>query len=229
MYAMGWTVPMVRDGLLTLAAEDRDDVPGLESIDVSRWLRGEHRPRAWMQTLCRLFRCHQTRLGWPPQGNEIPVDLSDVDAILTGPAEGSEPRPARAVFIQYLNPEILHLYGVGMRFDAARVLRVAHLLSRYAVLVSEGPLVMPASYLFEVPFILEFMQQLEPLRDAGLLAFASPSPDLGQYLPAKRYEYRSEESMFPGYFHRPGHSSVDAASLLWVPRAQRTHDRKSTR
>src|SRR5919197_794679 len=55
MYAMGWTVPVVRDGLLALLAEQGHHTPALELIDVSRWLRGEHRPRIWLKPLCQLF------------------------------------------------------------------------------------------------------------------------------------------------------------------------------
>lgn len=77
MYAMGWTAPIVREGLLALAAEDQGRAtPGLELIDVNRWLRGQVRPTAWLPRLCRLFRCHQAHLGWPPQGNEVPVDFT---------------------------------------------------------------------------------------------------------------------------------------------------------
>jgi hypothetical protein len=175
MYAMGWTVPIVREGLLALAAEDGHDPPGLEAIDVSRWLRGEHRPRAWLQTLCRLFQCHQARLGWPPQGNELPIDFTYILDEAAHSLGSQRIGPSRGVFMQYLNPEILELYGVRIHFDAHRVARIALLLSRYALLVSEGILVMPASYLFEVPLIHDLIRHLAPLREAGLLGFTSPS------------------------------------------------------
>lgn len=222
MYAMGWTVPIVHDGLLTLASAGAHDPPGLESIDVSRWLRGEHRPRVWLQTLCQLFQCHQAKLGWPPQGNELPIDFTDMteDAASTN---GSQPAGLpRVLFIQYLNPEILQLYGLGKHFDARRAARIALLLSRYALLVSEDTLVMPASYLFEVPFIQDFLQHLAPLRDAGLLGFTSPSPDLGQYVPVKRREYRGEQSLFPGYFDSSDEPIGTDSSLLWIPRVERS-------
>lgn len=81
MHAMGWTVPIVREGLLALAAQAGGDgqgqeAPGLELIDVARWLRGAVRPTVWLPRLYRLFRCHQAHLGWPPQGNEVPVDCT---------------------------------------------------------------------------------------------------------------------------------------------------------
>jgi hypothetical protein len=224
MYAMGWTVPIVREGLVTLASQDgRDpDPPGLESIDVSRWLRGEHRPRVWLQPLCRLFQCHQAKLGWPPQGNEQPIDFSEPAEDAAPPAMSTPSGRPRAVFIQYLNPEILQLYGVGMHLDARRVARVALLLSRYAILVADGLLVMPASYLFEVPHISEFLRCLAPVRDAGLLGFTSPSPDLGQYVPAKRHEYRGERTLFPAYFDSRDDTMSSGSSLLWVPRVERS-------
>ncbi len=44
MYAQGWTVSVVREGLQALAAEDGLDASGLQDVDVARWLRGEVYP-----------------------------------------------------------------------------------------------------------------------------------------------------------------------------------------
>jgi hypothetical protein len=76
LYAMGWTVRVVREGLRGLGAKDGLDASGVGDGEVWRWLRGEVRPTIWMGPLCRLFCCHQSRLGWPAQGNETPVDHS---------------------------------------------------------------------------------------------------------------------------------------------------------
>ena len=74
LYAMGWTARVVREGLRGLAANDGLDASGVGDGEIWRWLRGEVRPTVWMEPLCRLFGCHQSQLGWPPQGNEPPID-----------------------------------------------------------------------------------------------------------------------------------------------------------
>jgi tetratricopeptide (TPR) repeat protein len=77
MYANGWTVGVVREGLQALAAEEGLDCSGLQDADVWRWLRGEVFPRDSLERLCRLFHCHQAQLGWPPRGRDIPIDFSN--------------------------------------------------------------------------------------------------------------------------------------------------------
>src|SRR5438309_4215214 len=76
MYAEGWNVRVVREGLRRLATEEGQDASALEDADVWRWLRGEVYPRDSMTRLCKLFRCHQAKLGWPPRGNEHPIDFT---------------------------------------------------------------------------------------------------------------------------------------------------------
>ncbi|MDQ3896858.1 MAG: hypothetical protein M3326_06345, partial [Actinomycetota bacterium] len=56
----------------------------------------------------------------------------------------------RPVFLQFLNPEIRALYGVTSQLTSHQLVSAAMLLTRYAILLTEGPLVMPATYLFEV-------------------------------------------------------------------------------
>ncbi len=76
MYAMGWTVRVIREGLRGIASQAGLEASGVDDRDIWRWLRGEVRPTVWMDCLCRLFRCHQAQLGWPSQGNETPVDYT---------------------------------------------------------------------------------------------------------------------------------------------------------
>lgn len=90
MYAMGWTVRVIREGLRGIASEAGLEASGVDDRDIWRWLRGEVRPTVWMDCLCRLFRCHQAQLGWPPQGNETPVDH-------TPPTPTLPPDPALAI------------------------------------------------------------------------------------------------------------------------------------
>jgi hypothetical protein len=76
MYAMGWTVRVMREGLRALATEEGLDASSLGDSEVWRWLRGEVRPRDWLPRMCRLFRCHQAQLGWPAQGSEPAIDYT---------------------------------------------------------------------------------------------------------------------------------------------------------
>src|SRR5205807_1805370 len=82
LYAMGWTVRVVREGLRGLAANDGLDASGVGDGEVWRWLRGEVRPTVWMEPLCRLFGCHQAQIGWPPQGNEPPIDSTRAGGVV---------------------------------------------------------------------------------------------------------------------------------------------------
>jgi hypothetical protein len=52
----------------------------LTDREVWRWLRGQVRPCEWLPRICRLFQCHQARLGWPAQGNELAIDFSPSNA-----------------------------------------------------------------------------------------------------------------------------------------------------
>jgi tetratricopeptide (TPR) repeat protein len=76
MYAMGWTIRVIREGLRRLASIEGLDASPLEDGDIWRWLRGEVFPRDSLDRLCRLFQCHQTQIGWPPRGNETPIDYT---------------------------------------------------------------------------------------------------------------------------------------------------------
>jgi hypothetical protein len=76
MHAQGWSVSFVREGLQTLATQEGLDASGLQDADVLRWLRGEIYPRDSLDRLCRLFQCHQERLGWPVVGLGVAVDYT---------------------------------------------------------------------------------------------------------------------------------------------------------
>jgi tetratricopeptide (TPR) repeat protein len=76
MYAEGWTVRTVREGLRKLATDDGLDATGLDDTCVWRWMRGQVYPRDWLERLCRLFQTHQAQLGWPPRGDEVPIDFT---------------------------------------------------------------------------------------------------------------------------------------------------------
>lgn len=127
------------------------------------------------------------------------------------------------LFIQYLNPEILILYGIKDRFNHLDVYQDAICLTKYALLIPKDSLVLPASYLFEIPFIDAFIRALAPLRDSGFLHFASPSADLSEYVEKKRAEYPDHHKLFPGYAR--GYDTIKkqtVKSLLWIPRVNKS-------
>jgi hypothetical protein len=126
------------------------------------------------------------------------------------------------LFLQYINPEILSLYGVARRFNHQKLYKSILRLTKFALLLSEDILIMPASYLFEVGFISQFLKELSPLEKAGILQFASPSADLYDYANAKRVEYRDEPILFPEYAKDDSALISKGQSLSWIPRIQRS-------
>jgi hypothetical protein len=116
MYAEGWTVRTVREGLVGLTKDEGQDASHLEDGDVWRWLRGEVYPRDWLARLCKLFRCHQVDLGWPARGNEAQVDfrnnaqppaVTSADAAL--PSIASPPPPTFSRVDQAAYPRSLRV------------------------------------------------------------------------------------------------------------------------
>ena len=134
---------------------------------------------------------------------------------VAGPASVTHPN---LVFLQYLNPEILTLYQVQERYSARRLLDEWVRLSRYASLIAEDGLVVPASYLFEVPLMHQFLKQIDVIIQAGLFSYASPTPDLMIYATHKQREYRDELPLFPKYQQPVNTTSRVAANLMWRPR-----------
>jgi hypothetical protein len=135
------------------------------------------------------------------------------------PASGTAPR---RLFLQYLNPEILSVYGVTQRLSGRQFYDHALHLTRYALLASEGPLIMPASYLFEVPFVHRLVAAVEPLAARGVLLFAGPTPDLYAYAAHKRREYRDEPETLRHY--DAPRAVPRTPPLLWIPRRSRSVD-----
>jgi predicted nucleotide-binding protein len=123
------------------------------------------------------------------------------------------------VFAQFLNPEILRLYGISRRLAPQAILERALLITRYAVLVTEHDVILPRSYLHEVPLIDAYLGRLKSVRAAGLLSVASESADATVYLARKRREYRGELMLFDAY-GTEGDELVE--DLVWAPRMRRS-------
>lgn len=128
-------------------------------------------------------------------------------------------QPPRRVYVQYLNPEILSIYGAN-RLTKKELLSKSLQLTAYALLVSEDTIIMPASYLFEVGIIESFLKNIDVLRAAAILQIASPTPDIHLFSFQKRKEYRDELSLFPGYVEEE--HSVIKKPLIWIPRVKQS-------
>jgi nucleoside phosphorylase len=91
-------------------------------------------------------------------------------------------------------------------------------ICRYAVLLSNEGLVIPASYLFELSDVGKLLRALAPVVHAGLFGFASETADLGDYALKKRQEYRDELPLFPRYTVNDPAPHKLAEGLSWRPR-----------
>ncbi|MFC6882198.1 MULTISPECIES: hypothetical protein [Actinomadura] len=82
---------------------------------------------------------------------------------------------------------------------AEHVLTHALDATRLALLLTERHLIIPASFLFEIPWFPLFLGCLEPLVHAGAVRYTSPVPDLAVYREMKAHEYRNDPlNPYPG-------------------------------
>ncbi|MFE2756304.1 hypothetical protein ACFXGA_30320 [Actinosynnema sp. NPDC059335] len=121
----------------------------------------------------------------------------------------------RPVFVQYLNPEILHCYGFPLRRGQPQLTTEQALhATRLAVLATDANLVMPASYLFEVPGIPSLLERLRDLVALRQVAYCAPTPDVMRYGERKAAEYRAD----PENPYVTPLSPALARDLVWSPR-----------
>jgi hypothetical protein len=124
----------------------------------------------------------------------------------------------RRVFIQFINPEILSLYGVNKRYSITQLYSHAIRLTKYALLLADGMIIMPASYAVEVPFINQYWGEIKPLLTCGILYISSSTSDWKEYLKEKASEYRDELNLFPGYAREEISSGLRNTPVNWAPR-----------
>ena len=128
-------------------------------------------------------------------------------------------------FLQYFNRDILKLYARGSSEES--IFRASLSLTRIAVLLSTEPMVVPVSGLFEIGFMSRFLYAMRSVRAAGLLEYASPTPDLEEYAVKKRREYREQISLFGGYTVPVPKGRIDVfANLGWFPRIRKSSSRE---
>jgi predicted nucleotide-binding protein len=124
-------------------------------------------------------------------------------------------RPRR-VFVQFINPELLALYGC--QHTDIQLLEIATKVARVGLMVAEDGLILPRSYLMEVEIVERFLDYLKVASAAGLVQVSSESPAALEFLAKKRREYRTQLEMFPGYSDEG--AAMDLDSSLWTPRAR---------
>ncbi|GAA0247393.1 hypothetical protein GCM10010492_53830 [Saccharothrix mutabilis subsp. mutabilis] len=121
----------------------------------------------------------------------------------------------RPVFVQYLNPEILRCYGFPARNGKPRLTTAQALYAtRLAVLATDAYLVMPASYLFEVPGLPRILERLRELVSLRQVAYCAPTRDVMRYGERKAAEYRAD----PRNPYVAPTSLAVARDLVWSPR-----------
>lgn len=129
--------------------------------------------------------------------------------------EGAE----RSVFLHFHNYEIVRAYG-GARRTSDELLRIAVLLTRYALVLSEGRLVILPKFLWECSYFDRYLNRVSPIMSAGLLAYAGSSHSFMDDVSSKQTQYRDSPELFPRYFD-PELSERQAAvlgRLIWTPR-----------
>lgn len=126
-------------------------------------------------------------------------------------------RRERPLFVQYTNPEILACYGTRVNGEhAGLVLTQALAATRLALLLTERHLLIPASYIFEIPWYRIFLGCLEPLVRVGAVRYVSPVPDLADYREMKVQEYR-RDAVNP-YRHAALRGVCADPDFMWAPR-----------
>jgi len=122
------------------------------------------------------------------------------------------------VFVQIFNPEMMALHD--LRPEVRTIERAAYVYFRYAFLLASDCVIMPASYLFEVAGLSDFLRPLEPLIGEGALQLANPTLNLDSYWDVKqKKEYRDRAA----YGAKPDLRSQ--TSIPIVPRIWRSTSR----
>jgi nucleoside phosphorylase/tetratricopeptide (TPR) repeat protein len=126
-------------------------------------------------------------------------------------------------FLHFLNREILQLYGTSQSLHSRSICKHALILTRYALLLSDLPLIVPPAALFELEFANNYLTAVLPASRSQLLHFASPTPDIEKYAIKKQREYRDQAPLFARYL--AGTSAVterNIRELQWLPRVRKS-------
>lgn len=120
----------------------------------------------------------------------------------------------RPIFVQYCNPELFKVSGLGSVLDdEGRMLRLLTACTRLALLMTDDLVLFPASYLFELPAFPRFLNSAAPMVEQGLFGYVSPTADLDVFRDSKSLEYRDAPT-------NPYGTTLEGipAGLIWRPR-----------
>lgn len=109
-----------------------------------------------------------------------------------------ESRPT--VFLHYFNPEILRVFGYEPLRDSKVLVPASVRLTRWALAISLHPLLVPVSALFECPYFREIARVFETAIRGNFLNFISPTPEIGEYVKKKQYEFQGHRGRYPVYY-----------------------------
>lgn len=107
------------------------------------------------------------------------------------------------IFIHYFNPELLRAYGISnLQGKNKRLLQSSITTTKLAYILSELPLLIPASSIFESPNFKEFLESVKPLIDINFIKYVSPSADIESYAEKKIREFYNQPDLYPAYTDR---------------------------
>lgn len=134
----------------------------------------------------------------------------------TGMNDYIRPRP---LLLHFHNHEMLVAYGQGSRSPKS-LREETERLTRYAVAVASGRLIILPKFLWESEYFGKYLQVIQPLTKAGLLAYGGTTSDFSDDLGQKQRQYRDAPGLFPSYFDerlsRQQLRTLD--ELTWVQR-----------
>ena len=126
------------------------------------------------------------------------------------------------VFVQYCNPELFRVLGrENVLADRGHMLTLLRMATRMALLLSDNLILFPFSYFYEVSVFPEFVNELGPVKELGLLGYVSPAADLDESRLAKAPEYgldpnnpyKRKLTISPGFAWRPRASNTTASDI----------------
>ena len=135
---------------------------------------------------------------------------------IKGPAINTDYDRNRAVFIQYLNPEILACYGWPPgKATYRQILTNALRATRLAVLATDGALAFPVSYVYEAPYFPAYLREVRPLVAQGFISYISPYRSITDYGDSKIAEYRTDTQ---NPYTADATRRIRESDLQWMPR-----------
>lgn len=126
------------------------------------------------------------------------------------------PKTGRRIFLHFHNYELLKLYGVDAAKSTA-LLKCALLLTKYAILVTQKPLLIQPKYLFETFYFQDYLKRISPLISAGLMDYTGYAPQFD--LSDKKVQYRNHELLL-SYSDENSYENRQEQlhRLRWIPR-----------